>query len=57
VLRWEFAPGSTLYLVWTQNRFEDDNSYRWRPGRSLQTLSSLKPDNILMLKMSYWFTP
>lgn len=56
VLRWEFAPGSTLYFVWTQNRFDYENGYRWQPGNSFNTLSNLKPDNVLMLKMSYWFT-
>lgn len=56
VLRWEFAPGSTVYLVWTQNRFESTDGGLWQPRKSLTTLRELKPDNILMFKMSYWFT-
>jgi len=54
VLRWEYLPGSTLYLVWTQTR-EDVESYgSFRFGRSVNHLFSVKPDNIFMLKISYW---
>ena len=33
LLRWEYIPGSTLYLVWTQGRFGDSGDYgeRVRP--------------------------
>ncbi len=55
VLRWEFAPGSTFYLVWTQNRFGSNNCYQWQLDQSTDELGSIKPDNILMIKMSYWF--
>jgi len=54
VLRWEFRPGSTLYLVWQQNRSGDRD-----PGR-LVRLSSLwhsleaTGDNFLAIKISYW---
>jgi hypothetical protein len=54
VFRWEYLAGSTLYLVWTQTR-EDVESYgTFRFGRSLNHLFSVKPDNIFMLKISYW---
>ncbi len=54
VLRWEYMPGSTLYFVWTQSRqnIEGDGSFQF--GRSFNNLFSLHPDNIFMLKVSYW---
>ncbi len=54
VLRWEYMPGSTLYFVWTQSRenIEADGDFRF--GRSFNNLFSVHPDNIFMLKISYW---
>ena len=54
VLRWEFRPGSTLYLVWTQSRTDDENIGQFRFNRSLRRLGRAQPDNILMLKLTYW---
>ncbi|MGE5429873.1 MAG: DUF5916 domain-containing protein [Syntrophomonadaceae bacterium] len=54
VLRWEYLPGSTLYLVWTQNRFNEDSEAGFGFGRSSESLFDVKPDNIFMLKLSYW---
>ncbi len=54
VLRWEWLRGSTLYLVWQQNRagYETDGSIIG-PGDLLYTLD--RPgDNFLALKISYW---
>lgn len=54
VLRWEFRRGSTLYLVWQQNRSDDD-----RPGehvrlRSLFDSVGSPGENFLAVKVSYW---
>ena len=54
VLRWEYLPGSTLYLVWTQSRENTDPNGDFRFGRSLNNLLGVKPDNIFMLKLTYW---
>jgi hypothetical protein len=50
VVRWEFRPGSTLFLVWQQNRFDmvDDGSLDYvdaftAPGSQL-----------FMVKLAYW---
>lgn len=55
VLRWEYLNGSTLYLVWTHNRYESDeyNGFRIRP--LLRRLSRAEPQSIIMLKITYWF--
>lgn len=54
VLRWEYLPGSTLYFVWTQQRFNSDYDSEFGLGRSLKRLWSEKADNIFMVKMTYW---
>jgi hypothetical protein len=55
VLRWEYKPGSSLYLVWTQNREETEQSGEFNLGHSANRILDVKPDNIFLLKLSYWF--
>ncbi len=55
VLRWEFSPGSALYLVWTHNRFEGSGEADFDLSRSINRIGKIKPDNIFMIKASYWF--
>jgi hypothetical protein len=54
VLRWEYMPGSALYLVWTQSREGIESNGDFRFGRSMDNLVNVKPDNIFMLKATYW---
>jgi len=54
VLRWEYLPGSTLYLVWTQSREDVNSNGDFRFGNSMNNLFGVRPDNIFMLKLSYW---
>jgi hypothetical protein len=54
VLRWEYLPGSTLYVVWTQSRSDSEGMADFGIRRSFNRLSYSKPDNIFMLKFSYW---
>ncbi|MEX2089598.1 MAG: DUF5916 domain-containing protein [Bacteroidota bacterium] len=56
VLRWEYRPGSTLYLVWTQSRSDFENTGEFRFNSSMSRLWEAKPDNILMLKFTYWWS-
>ncbi|MCE1197914.1 MAG: carbohydrate binding family 9 domain-containing protein [Marinilabiliales bacterium] len=54
VVRWEYLPGSTLYLVWSQNRRLTDTSGNfdyWENFRQLY--QEQKPNNTVMLKLSY----
>ena len=55
VFRWEYRPGSTLFLVWSQGRqveqdLEGDNSFRG----DFSDLFQLRPENTFLVKMSYW---
>jgi hypothetical protein len=54
VLRWEFIPGSTLYLVWTQDRNASEQVGDLRFGRDVDALFRAKPQNIFLLKVNYW---
>jgi len=56
VLRWEYRPGSTIFLVWTQGRDQDDrDAGSFDAARDYHNLFSARPDNTLLLKASYWF--
>ncbi|HRP07720.1 MAG TPA: DUF5916 domain-containing protein [Gemmatimonadales bacterium] len=56
VLRWEWRPGSTAYLVWQQNRFEErDPGSRVGTGSLFETLGA-PGDNVVALKVSYWLS-
>ncbi|MEX2571219.1 MAG: DUF5916 domain-containing protein [Gemmatimonadota bacterium] len=54
VLRWEWRPGSTLYLVWQQDRSGSDiPGLRAEPGDLLGSLRA-DGDNSLAIKATYW---
>ncbi len=57
VLRWEYMPGSTIYLVWTQQRVDDSDPGQFRFGRDVSTLFQSVPDNVFMIKLTYWANP
>ncbi|MCK9409037.1 MAG: carbohydrate binding family 9 domain-containing protein [Bacteroidetes bacterium] len=54
VVRWEYSPGSALFLVWTQSREDIETAGDFQFGRSVDRIVNVKPDNIFMLKLSYW---
>ena len=55
VLRWEYRPGSVIFLVWTQNRADYADPGDLRLGRDLGNLFRARGDNIFMLKATYRF--
>ncbi len=54
VLRWEYLPGSTLYFVWQQNRSDTEPLGDFKLGRDRSALFSAHPDNIFLIKGTYW---
>lgn len=56
VLRWEYRPGSTLFLVWSQGRtdFIEDGVFAVKDD--MNTLFSKASDNIFLIKASYLFS-
>ena len=57
LLRWEYSPGSTMFLVWTHDRSDEEEIGDFRFRRDFKTLSKMKSDNIFLLKISYWWNP
>ena len=55
VLRWEYSPGSTLYLVWTHNGANYENPGNFDLSRDLTDLVGAEADDVFALKLSYWF--
>ncbi|NIM89786.1 MAG: hypothetical protein GTO17_02435 [Candidatus Aminicenantes bacterium] len=55
VLRWEYIPGSTMYLVWSQGRtdFSSVGDFSFRNG--MRDLFNVYPQNIFLIKFSYCF--
>lgn len=54
--RWEYLPGSTFYLVWTQGRSGTTGVYDRSFGQNLSDAFKLPMDNVLMAKISYWWS-
>jgi hypothetical protein len=54
VYRWEFRPGSSLYVVWTQQRNDQAPQGDFDFSRDRAGLLQAKPDNVLLVKMSWW---
>jgi hypothetical protein len=54
VLRWEWSPGSTLYFVWQQDRFQDGIPTQDVGLGGLREAFRINGDNFFALKVSYW---
>jgi hypothetical protein len=56
VARWEFKPGSTLYFVWTNTRFQDSSPDNFSIWKGFNGIWNVKSENAFMIKLSYWFS-
>jgi len=54
VVRWEYRPGSTLFFVWQQEREGSGPDGDFDPGRDLADVFRRRPDNVFVIKASYW---
>jgi hypothetical protein len=54
VFRWEYRPGSTFYLVWTQVRQNSDTQSNFNVGPSISELARTQADNIFLAKVTYY---
>jgi hypothetical protein len=55
VVRWEYRPGSTLFLVWAHGRDGPANTnmnQSW--SQDYRDLFSLHPENTFLIKLAYW---
>lgn len=56
VLRWEFKPGSTFYMVWSQSRDYNEPVGEFAVWNNVNNLfTSKKPYDVFLLKFSYRF--
>ncbi|HEU4724033.1 MAG TPA: DUF5916 domain-containing protein, partial [Candidatus Eisenbacteria bacterium] len=61
VYRWEYRPGSTFFLVWTQSRsdyqepwFTGANPSQFRNSINTRNLFRNEPENRFLAKITYW---
>jgi hypothetical protein len=57
VFRWEWRPGSTLFLVWQQEREIEDSNGDFRLRRDLRQIGRARPDNVFVIKATWWLNP
>ncbi|MDH3366437.1 MAG: carbohydrate binding family 9 domain-containing protein [Gemmatimonadota bacterium] len=55
VLRWEFRPGSTLFVVWQQNRQERDETGVLDAGSAFIDTFRASGSHVFAVKIAYWF--
>jgi hypothetical protein len=56
VFRWEYMPGSTFFLVWTQERTDFDPVADFDLGPSMRRLVDADADNIFLAKVTYYLS-
>jgi hypothetical protein len=57
VLRWEWNPGSTIFLVWQQRRSMQHSFGSFDLHRDLRHMFGAKPENVFLIKLNYWINP
>jgi len=56
VVRWEYRPGSALYVVWSQGRNSESEVYDDSLGHSFDALWRSAARNVFMVKLQHWFS-
>jgi hypothetical protein len=54
VVRWEFRPGSALYVVWNENRADVAPIGDFRFGRDVRAIPTAPSHDVFLVKVSYW---
>ncbi len=57
VLRWEYIGGSTMFLVWSQNKTRSDPTGEFRPGSDFGDLFGTPGESIFRFKINYYINP
>jgi hypothetical protein len=55
VVRWEYNPGSSVYLVWSQTRSDSNETGLMDFSDNMKDLFTGKPHDVLLIKFSYRF--
>lgn len=56
VFRWEYRPGSQVFLVWGNERTSWKNDSNSKVGNAIGQLKDVFPNNIFLVKVNYWFS-
>lgn len=56
VLRWEYMPGSTLFLVWNHDRWNWVSDPTFRGLKEFDKLFDDPAQNTILLKVNYWLS-
>ncbi len=54
VFRWEYIPGSTLFLVWTQDRASEEALGNFDFSRDRRALFNSPANHVFLVKVNYW---
>jgi hypothetical protein len=54
VFRWEFRPGSVMYVAWAHARSASLSQGDFRFGRDFTGMFENVPDNVFLVKASFW---
>jgi hypothetical protein len=54
VVRWEFRPGSALYVVWNENRADVAARGDFSISRDLRAIPTAPSHDVFLVKFSYW---
>lgn len=54
VVRWEFRPGSSMYIVWNENRSEIAPVGDFNLRRDFSSLTNAPSQDVFLIKFSYW---
>jgi hypothetical protein len=57
VMRWEYKPGSTLFVVWQQGREGLGTSNGFHYGQDFGDAFATPSSNALLVKLAYWLNP
>ena len=56
VFRWEYKPGSQVFVVWSNERTDWLNPGSESLANAASRLSNAAPNNIFLIKFNYWFS-
>jgi len=53
VFRWEYIPGSAVYLVWSQGRTDETSQVDYNFKNNWDNLFDIHPHNVFLVKLTY----
>ena len=57
VVRWEYKPGSSLYVVWSQGRTSEEAYWNSSFSSNWDALWRTPAEDVFLVKLTYWFSP